>query len=105
MVRKNQKVILTIPGAQLAEAVLGCGSTTGRYIDKASKFGIELAEAEGNSIRIPVHSRVSIVCSLKEYHEAGGYYLYICNVEKVYGDEAEEALFAWNEYSQLRPAK
>lgn len=33
------------------------------------------------------------------------HYLYICDVEQVYGEEAEEALFAWNGYSQLRPAK
>lgn len=54
---------------------------------------------------IPAHSRVAIVCNLKEYHEVGDHYLYICNVEQVYGDETEEAMFAWNGYSQLRPAK
>lgn len=42
MVRNNQKVILTIPGVEMAEAVMGCGSTTGRDTDKAAKFGIEL---------------------------------------------------------------
>jgi len=41
-----------------------------------------------------VHSRVAIVCSLKEYHEVGDHYLHICDVEQVYGDESEEALFA-----------
>ena len=65
MVRANKKVILTIPGAEIAEAVLGCGTTTGRDTDKVSKFGIELAEVAGSSIKIPAHSRVAIVCSLK----------------------------------------
>lgn len=60
---------------------------------------------EGSSIKVPVHSRVAIVCSLKEFHETGDHYLYICDVEQVYGNEAEEALFAWNGYSQVRPAK
>lgn len=55
-------------------------------------------------IKIPKHSRVAIQCSLKEYHETGDHYLYICEVEQVYGDESEEALFAWNGYSSLRPA-
>ncbi len=105
MVRNNRKVILTIPGAEIADAVMGCGSTTGRDTDKVSKFNIELKAVEGSSIQIPVHSRVAIVCSLKEYHEVGDHYLYICDVEQVYGDESEEALFAWNGYSQLRPAK
>lgn len=105
MVRNNRKVILTIPGAEIADAVMGCGSTTGRDTDKVSKFNIELKAVEGSAIQIPVHSRVAIVCSLKEYHEVGDHYPYICDVEQVYGDESEEALFAWNGYSQLRPAK
>ncbi|HIV17845.1 MAG TPA: flavin reductase family protein [Candidatus Merdivicinus intestinigallinarum] len=105
MVRNNRKVILTIPGAEIADAVMGCGSTTGRDTDKAAKFDIALTNVEGSFIQIPVHSRVAIVCSLKEYHEVGDHYLYICDVEQVYGDESEEALFAWNGYSQLRPAK
>lgn len=105
MVRNNKKVILTIPGTEIAEAVMGCGSTTGRDTDKVTQFGIELTEVEGSDIKIPVHSRVAIVCSMKEYHEVGDHYLYICDVEQVYGNEVEEALFAWNGYSQVRPAK
>lgn len=105
MVQNSRKVILTIPGAELSEAVMGCGSTTGRNTDKVAKFGIELAEVEGSSIKVPVHSRVAIVCSLKEFYETGDHYLYICDVEQVYGNEAEEAVFAWNGYSQVRPAK
>ena len=102
MARKNKKVILTIPGTEIAEAVLGCGSTTGRDTDKIAKFGIEMVNVEGSSIQIPKHSRVAIVCNLKEYHEVGDHYLYICDVEQVYGNEGEKALFAWNGYSQLR---
>ena len=102
MARKNKKVILTIPGAEIAEAVLGCGSTTGRDTDKIAKFGIEMVNVDGSSIQIPKHSRVAIVCNLKEYHEVGDHYLYICDVEQVYGNEGEKALFAWNGYSQLR---
>ena len=60
---------------------------------------------EGSSIKIPAHSRVAIVCNLKEYHEVGDHYLYICDVEQVYGDEGEKALFAWNGYSQIRPVE
>lgn len=105
MVRNNQEVILTIPGVEMAEAVMGCGSTTGRDTDKAAKFGIELEGVDGSSIKIPVHSRVAIVCGMKEFHEVGDHYLYICDVAQVYGNESEEALFAWNGYSQVRPAK
>ena len=104
-VRETGNVIVTIPGAEIADAVMGCGSTTGRNTDKVGKFGIELASVEGSKIQIPAYSRVAIQCHMKEYHETGDHYLYICDVEQVYGNEAEEALFAWNGYSQLRPAK
>lgn len=40
MVRLNKKVVLTIPGAAISDAVLGCGMTTGRDTDKAAKFGV-----------------------------------------------------------------
>lgn len=105
LVRENGNVVLTIPGAEIADAVLGCGSTTGRNTDKAAKFGVELIKVEGSSIQIPAHSRVAIICKLKEYHEVGDHYLYICNVEQLYSNEAEEALFAWEGYSEIAPVE
>lgn len=105
MVRNNKKVILTIPGAEIADEVMDCGMSTGRNTDKIAKFGIEMQEVPGSEIQIPLHSRVAIQCSLKEYHEVGDHYLYICNVEQVYGNETEEAVFAWNGYGKVAPAK
>ena len=105
MVRNNKKVILTIPGAEIADEAMGCGMSTGRDTDKIVKLGIEMQEIPGSEIQIPLHSRVAIVCSMKEFLEVGDHSLYICDVEQVYGNEAEEALFAWNGYAQLRTAK
>ncbi len=105
LVRKNKEVILTIPGTPIAAAVLGCGTTTGRTTDKVERFAIQLAPVEGSAIKIPCHSRVAIRCSLKDYHEVGDHYLYICQVEEVYGNEAEEALFAWKGYGKMAPAR
>ncbi|MDE6789662.1 MAG: flavin reductase family protein [Ruminococcus sp.] len=105
MVRNNKKVILTIPSAAIADEVMGCGMSTGRDTDKIAKLGIEMQEVPNSEIKIPLHSRVAIKCSLKEFIETGDHYLYICNVEDVYGNEQEEAVYAWNGYSQIRPAK
>lgn len=105
MVRRNGKVILATPGAAMAEAVMSCGISTGRTTDKIAQFGIEMQTLPGCDIQLPLHSRVAILCSMKEFIEVGDHYLYICNVEQVYGDESEEALFAWDGYSQIRTAK
>lgn len=105
MVRNNKKVIFTIPGVAIADEVIGCGMSTGRDTDKIAKLRIEMQEVPNSEIKIPFHSRVAIKCSLKEFIETGDHYLYICNVEDVYGNEQEEAVYAWNGYSQIRPAK
>lgn len=105
MVRENKKVILTIPGAAIAEEVVGCGTSSGRDTDKAAKLNIDLQDVPGNSIKIPLHSRVAICCTLKEFLEVGDHYLYICNVDEVYGNEEEEAVFAWDGYAKIAPAK
>ena len=105
MVRQNKKVVLTIPSDAIVNTVLGCGSTTGRNTDKIAKFGIEMQKLPDSEIQIPLHSAVAIVCDLKEYIETGDHYLYICNVKQVYADANEKAVFAWNGYSQIAPAK
>lgn len=46
-----------------------------------------------SNIEIPLHSRVAIQCKLKEFVEVGDHYLYICNVEEVYGNEEEKKDF------------
>ena len=104
-VRENKKVVLTVPGAEIAKEVIGCGTSSGRNTDKVAKLGLEMQELPETDIRIPLHSRVAIECTLKEYHEVGDHYLYICNVNNVYGNDQEEAVFAWNGYGEIRPAK
>lgn len=102
MVRKNKKAILTIPGSELEDIVIKCGSSTGRNTEKAEKFNIKLESIENNDIQIPSNSKVAIELTLKEYIEVGDHYLYICNVGNVYGDKTKKALFAWNGYSKIK---
>ena len=105
MVRSNKKVILTIPGEAIAKEVIGCGTSTGRTTDKVAKLGIAMQDLPDADIRVPLHSRVAIQCTLKEYHEVGDHYLYICNVDQVFGNENETAVFAWKGYGEIRPAQ
>ena len=99
-IRESGKVILAMPAEGLEAAVTGCGGTTGRDTDKAAKFDIERS-----GIKIPALSRVALVCTLKEFHETGDHYLYVCTVDEALGDPAKQALFAWNGYAQIRTAK
>ncbi len=89
----------------IKDKVMGCGMSTGRDTDKIAKLGIEMQEFPGSDIQIPQHFCVSIQCALKEYHEVGDHYLYICDVEQVLDDEAETPVFAWNGYGKIAAAK
>jgi len=105
MVRGSRKVVLTVPGAAIAKAVMGCGMSSGRDTDKAEQLGVALQSIPGSDIKVPQHTRVAIQCRLKDYLEVGDHYLYLCEVEQVFADEQEEALFAWNGYAKIATAK
>ena len=105
MIRKNKKAILVIPGSALAEISMQCGTSTGFDTDKVEEFNIPLTQLETSNIKIPSNSKVAIELSLKEYVETGDHYLYICNVDNVYENEDDVALFAWNGYSLIKPVE
>ncbi len=105
MIRIRKQAIITIPGSSLANAVMKCGKVSGRTIDKVSEFDIEMQKLANSSIMVPVHCRVAIQCSMKEYLEVGDHYLYVFFVDKVFGNDEENAVFAWNGYSEIRTAK
>lgn len=105
LIRDTKNVILATPGAAIASEVMACGSSSGRSTDKVKEFGIEMQAVADSRIRIPVHTRVAIRCTMKEFVEVGDHYLYICEVQNVYANEEEEAVFAWDGYSAIRPAK
>ena len=103
-VRDTGKVVLTVPGKELAQLAIQCGSSTGHKTDKVKEFNVEMEDIETGGIQVPAHSKVAIEATLKEFVETGDHYLYICSVENVYANEGEEALFAWNGYSKIAPA-
>ncbi len=103
LVRANGRVILAVPGTEIAKEVLACGSSSGRNTNKIVQFGIDMQKLPDSDIQVPLHCRVAISCSLKEVIEVGDHYLHICDVKQVYSNEAETAVYAWNGYSEIRP--
>lgn len=103
MIRKNKRLILTMPGSSLDNVVKQCGSSTGRNIDKVKEYNIELQKLGEYDIEIPLHTRIAMVLNLEDCVEVGDHYFYICNVEAVYSNEGEKGLYAWNGYSEIRP--
>lgn len=101
MVRANKEVILTVPGTELTDVVMACGIKTGRDTDKVAVNNVEMQEFPGSEIKFPVHTKVAIRGALKEFHEVGDHYLYICDAVDVLADESVDAVYAWKGYGEI----
>ena len=88
---KTGKVVVSFPGEAIAEAVFKCGSVTGREVNKAKEYGIELAEAP---IGFPVHSRLAFICTVNKKVEAGECIFFVCDVDEILFNENETQLYA-----------
>ena len=104
-VRETGNVIITVPGSSLNEAVMFCGSTSGKDTKKVEEFKIDMQEIPGTSIEIPTDTKLAFVAKLNQTVDTGDHYFYICDIENIMADETKEALFAWNGYTKAAPAQ
>lgn len=103
-VRETGKVIVTVPGESLAQAVMACGSSTGAASRKAEENHIEMVPVGGSDIQIPADTRLAMVATLEQSVEVGDHILHICRVDRFLGDESRKGLYAWNGFGKVAPA-
>lgn len=103
-VRETGKVIVTVPGESLAQAVMACGSSTGDTSHKVEENHIEMTSVEGSDIQIPVDTRLAMIGTLQQSVEVGHHILHICQVDQSLGDEDKKGLYAWNGFGKVSPA-
>ncbi len=104
-VRETGKVIITVPGESLAQAVMACGASTGAKVNKVAANEIEMKEIEGSDIQIPADTRLAMVATLQQSVEVGAHILHICQVDKFLGDENIKGLYAWNGFGKAAPVQ
>ena len=104
-VRETGKVIITVPGESLAQAVMACGASTGAKVNKVAANEIEMKEIEGSDIQIPADTRLAMVATLQRSVEVGDHILHICQVDKFLGDENIKGLYAWNGFGKAAPVQ
>lgn len=104
-IRRDKKAVIAVPGTSIADAVMKYGMANGGKKDKLAETPIALQSVEGSDIQIPEDCKVAFVISLDQTIEVGDHYMYVCAVDKVYGDDTKEALFAWKGYTKIAPAQ
>lgn len=103
--RRTGKAVLAAPGVSLREAAMAYGKMSGSSTDKLAAHPIALQRLPESDISIPEDTRVAFLVSLAQTVEAGDHYLYLCSIDKIYGDETTPALLAWEGYAKLAPAQ
>ncbi len=101
----EKKAVITVPGKSLAEKVFACGESSGKDTAKVSEFGIEMKEIPDGGIQIPADTRLAFVCTLEKAEETGDHFFHICSIEKIYGDDTVDGLYAWNGFGKVAPAE
>ena len=94
------KLALCLPGETIADAVLKCGSVSGRDVNKSKEYGIELA---GEVIKYPVHSKLVCMCSVSQKVKVGDCVFFVCGIDEVLLDETQRHIYTISKSDELRP--
>lgn len=105
LLAEKKEVVLAIPGVELTDALIGCGTCSGRDTDKAAKVGLTMQEVEGTNIKAPVPCKLYIHATVAQTMDADDHVVHLCDVKGVYGDEDVDAVFGWKGYAELAAAQ
>ena len=101
LIEHEGEFALSIVSEELKEAAMGCGRCSGRDIDKAAAFGIELEPALVIRPKVVSESRAVFECRLTDIKELTDHIFYIGEIVSCSGDNNVKQLFAWDGYSRL----
>ena len=107
----SMEFVVAIPSEKLRDAVLLCGSTSGKFIDKFSEASLTQVKAKKVSAPLILEAAANVECKVLSYTSAGDHTLVVGEVVEVHlpkeSREFAPLLFSASEkkYSQKVPEK
>ncbi len=86
--RKTGECVIAIPGADLAEKVVGIGNCSGREVDKFARFGLTARPASSVAAPLIAECGVNIECRVVDKKLATRYNLFVLEAVKAWIDPA-----------------
>ena len=105
LLAEKKEAVLAIPGVELTGALIGCGTCSGRDMDKIAKVGLTMQEVEGTNIKAPIPCKLLIHATVAQTMDADDHVVHLCDVKSVYGDEDVNAVFGWKGYAEFAAAQ
>lgn len=86
--RKTRECVINIPTVDLSAAVVGCGNTSGRDVDKFDAFG--LTASPGSIVAAPLIAEcfASLECRVRDTREVNRYGMFILEVVAAWVDRS-----------------
>lgn len=81
--------VVAIPGEKLKDAVLLCGTTTGKYIDKFEEAHLTQVKAKKVKSPLILEAEANIECRVVSYTNAGDHSIVVGEVVEVHAPEDE----------------
>lgn len=101
LIRETSEFVLNIVGENLKESAFRCGTCSGRDRDKASEFGIELAEAGMVRPQLIKEHKVAMECRLVSTHVVSDHTIYVGEIVESHCDKSKKQLYAFEGYGRL----
>lgn len=105
LLAQNGEFILAIPGTELAGALIGCGTCSGRECDKVEKLALPMQAVDGTNIMAPIPCKLLILASVAKTLDADDHIVHLCDVKAVYANGDTQAVFGWEGYSKFAAAQ
>ena len=102
LVSSTGKVAICLPGETIADEVLKCGMISGRDVNKAKEYGIELT---GDELKYPVYSKLVYLCSVSQKVAVGDCVFFVCSVREILLDESQRHIYTMGKSQKLSAIK
>lgn len=101
LIKETGEFVLNIVSEELKESAIRCGTCSGRDHNKASEFGIELAEASMVKAQLVKQHKVVMECHLVSTHIVYDHTIYVGKIVETDCVENKNQLYAFDGYGRL----
>lgn len=89
--KRSRECVINIPTVELAEAVVGCGNTSGADTDKFSTFGLTAHEAKQVDAPLIAECYASLECRVVDTRMVNAYGFFVLEVVQAWVDPVVKA--------------
>ena len=90
LLKASRECVINIPTLELAQAVVGCGNTSGRSVDKFERFGLTPVPAACVTAPLIRECHASIECRVTDTRMVNSYNMFVLEAVQAWLDPAQK---------------